>query len=121
MRLETFIPFADLLPHVDVVVTNGGYGGTQQALAHGDPGAGRRRHRGQERGRGSRRWSGAGIDLRTQTPTAAQVGDAVQTVLADPSYRRRARELQARYAERDAPGTAADLVEGLLRGPTADA
>jgi UDP:flavonoid glycosyltransferase YjiC (YdhE family) len=26
-----------LLPHVDAMVTNGGYGGVQQALAHGVP------------------------------------------------------------------------------------
>ena len=36
-RLERFIPHDLLLPHVDAMVTNGGYGGVQQALAHGVP------------------------------------------------------------------------------------
>ncbi|GAI41122.1 unnamed protein product [marine sediment metagenome] len=35
VRAEPFIPFGHLLPHVNVMVTNGGYGGTQLALAHG--------------------------------------------------------------------------------------
>ena len=37
VRLEEFIPHANLLSHVDVMVTNGGYGGIQQALAHATP------------------------------------------------------------------------------------
>ena len=36
-RVEQFIPYNHLLPHVDVMVTNGGYGGVQGALAHGIP------------------------------------------------------------------------------------
>src|ERR1700683_406881 len=37
VRLERFVPHDLLLPHVDVMVTNGGYGGVQQALANGVP------------------------------------------------------------------------------------
>jgi len=37
VRAESFIPFNHLLPYVNVMVTNGGYGGTQFALAHGIP------------------------------------------------------------------------------------
>ncbi len=33
MRLTEFLPFTELLPLVDVMVTNGGYGGVQLALA----------------------------------------------------------------------------------------
>jgi UDP:flavonoid glycosyltransferase YjiC (YdhE family) len=118
VRLEPFIPFADLLPYVDVVVTNGGYGGTQQALAHGIPVVAAGVTEGKNEVAARVRWSGAGIDLRTERPTPAQLRTAVHTVLEDPSYRHRARELQARYAARDAAGTAADLIEGLL--PTAE-
>ncbi len=32
-----YVPFGNLLPHVDVMITNGGFGGTQNALAHGIP------------------------------------------------------------------------------------
>ena len=37
VRLERFVPFAHLMPHVDVMVTNGGYGGIHFALTHGVP------------------------------------------------------------------------------------
>jgi MGT family glycosyltransferase len=36
-RVEDFVPFAQLLPRVSVMVTNGGYGGVQFALANGVP------------------------------------------------------------------------------------
>ena len=37
LRLERHVPFARLMPFVDVMVTNGGYGGVHFALAHGVP------------------------------------------------------------------------------------
>jgi UDP:flavonoid glycosyltransferase YjiC (YdhE family) len=36
-RVERFVPFAALMPHVAALVTNGGYGGLHFALAHGLP------------------------------------------------------------------------------------
>ena len=36
-RVEQFIPHHYLLPHVDVLITNGGYNGVQMGLAHGIP------------------------------------------------------------------------------------
>jgi len=38
-------------------------------------------------------WSGAGINLATQTPSAAAIRDAVDTVLDVPAHRNRAQEL----------------------------
>jgi UDP:flavonoid glycosyltransferase YjiC (YdhE family) len=43
-------------------------------------------------------WAGVGIALRTDTPTPERVRESVTAVLADPSYRARARELQTAYA-----------------------
>ena len=34
---STFIPFANLLPYIDLMITNGGYGGVQNALSYGIP------------------------------------------------------------------------------------
>jgi UDP:flavonoid glycosyltransferase YjiC (YdhE family) len=114
VRLEPFIPFADLLPHVDAVVTNGGYGGTQQALMHGIPVALAGVTEGKLEVCARVAWAGAGINLRTETPTPSQIGEAVRTLLAEPSYRSRAEELAARYAEHDAAAEAAALVEALV-------
>jgi MGT family glycosyltransferase len=113
VRLEPFIPFADLLPHVDVVVTNGGYGGTQQALMHGIPAVLAGVTEGKLEVAARVAWAGAGINLRTETPTSSQIDEAVRTVLSEGSYRHRAEALAARYAEYDAPAAAAALVEAL--------
>ena len=95
VRLERFIPHDLLLPHVDVMVTNGGFGGVQQALAHGVPlvVAGDSEDKPEVAARV--RWSGAGIDLRTGRPSAGQLGDAVRRVMARPTFAARARSLQA--------------------------
>lgn len=114
VRLERFIPFADLLPHVDAVVTNGGYGGTQQALMHGLPVVAAGITEGKLEVGARVRWTGAGIDLRTDRATPDQVRTAVRSVLTDPSYRRAAQDLASRYAEYDAPRIAAGCIEGEL-------
>jgi UDP:flavonoid glycosyltransferase YjiC (YdhE family) len=95
VRLERFIPHDRLLPHVDVMVTNGGYGGVQQALAHGVPlvVAGDSEDKPEVAARV--RWSGVGIDLHTGRPSPARLAQAVRRVLARPTYAARARALQA--------------------------
>jgi UDP:flavonoid glycosyltransferase YjiC (YdhE family) len=112
-RVEAYIPYEALLPHVDVLVTNGGYTGIQMALAHGVPlvvagTGGDKLHNGTLVER-----LGAGINLRIDTPTPEQVAKAVRTVLQDPAYRYSARRLQAEYARYDGPTTAAQLIEQL--------
>jgi MGT family glycosyltransferase len=114
VRLAPFIPFADLLPKVDVIVTNGGYGGTQQALVHGIPVAVAGVTEGKLEIAAHVGWSGAGINLKTETPTSQQIRSAVRTLLEEPAYRAKAQALAARYAEHDAGSNAAALVEGLL-------
>jgi MGT family glycosyltransferase len=110
LRMTPFVPFTELLPLVDVLVTNGGYGGVQTALAHGVPlvVAGRTEDKMEVSARVT--WSGVGVALRTDTPTPQQVRDGVTAVLADRRHRRRARELQAAYARYDGPRRAAAAI-----------
>jgi MGT family glycosyltransferase len=116
VRAEPFIPFAHLLPHVHVVVTNGGYGGTQAALAHGIPlvVAGATEDKMEVAARVE--WSGAGINLRKQRPSPEEVRDAVKEVLVNPVYRENARRIQCDFAKYDAPTRAAELLEALAKG-----
>ncbi len=110
VRLTPFVPFSELLPLVDVVVTNGGYGGVQLALAHGVPlvVAGTTEDKTEVSARVA--WAGVGIALRTDTPSPAQVRDAVAAVLADPAHRARAGELQRAYARYPGADRAAEAV-----------
>ena len=87
VRVAGFLPYAALLPRVDVMVTNGGWGGTLAALSHGIPLviAGGDLDKPEIAARVA--WAGAGVNLNTGTPTSAQVAAGVDRVLADPSFR----------------------------------
>ncbi len=113
VRLERFIPHDLLLPHVDVMVTNGGYGGVQQALANGVPlvVAGDSEDKPEVAARVQ--WSGAGINVHTGRPSVAMVARAVRRVLTRRSYRRRARALQAEIAATDPLGTISGVLAEL--------
>jgi UDP:flavonoid glycosyltransferase YjiC (YdhE family) len=108
------IPHEVLLPRVNVMVTNGGYGAVQRALSAGVPlvVAGSTEDKPEVAARVAR--SGAGIDLRTGTPSPGMIRDAVRTVLADGRYLRRARELEVAFAQRDGVAEIAALGDELI-------
>lgn len=112
-RIAPFIPFGLAMPQVDVFVTNGGFGGTHNALAQGVPLVlgGATEDKPEVANRVAR--AGAGINLKTARPSAEQVRNAVREVLGTPGYRQAARRLQAELAQHDAPSEAAHLLEQL--------
>jgi MGT family glycosyltransferase len=111
-RAAEYLPYDQLLPVTDVVVTNGGYGGVQQSLAAGVPlvVAGDTEDKPEVAARVG--WSGAGVNLRTGSPAPEQVQSAVMRLLSHDSYRVRAEELAAEMARYD---TLAAIEEQLLR------
>lgn len=112
-RIEPFIPHAQLLPHVDVMITNGGFNGVQMALAHGIPliVAGQTEDKPEIGARVE--WSGVGINLRTKSPRPAQIQRAVNTVLKGTSYKIKATALQAEINQYCSSELAATLLEQL--------
>lgn len=113
VRLEPFIPHAQLLPHVDVMVTNGGFNGVQTALFNGVPmvTAGQTEEKPEICARVQ--WTGTGIDLKTNTPTPAQIKEAVQKVLGSPSYKQNAQGFQSEIRLYDSFALAVKLLETL--------
>ncbi len=98
--IEDYIDFEAVLERADVFVCNGGHGSVLLSLSKGVPvvGAGVREGKNDINARVEH--FGVGINLHTETPTASQVERAVERVLNDPSFRRRAQELRdelARY------------------------
>jgi MGT family glycosyltransferase len=112
-RIEPFISHAHLLPHVDVMVTNGGYNGVQMALSNAIPlvVAGQTEEKPEVAARVE--WNKLGIDLKTRTPSPEQIRKAVKMLLTDMSYRTRAKEFQTKMQQYNAPVTAATLIEQL--------
>jgi UDP:flavonoid glycosyltransferase YjiC (YdhE family) len=113
VRIEAFVPFKQLMPHVDVYVTNGGFGGVQFALASGVPivAAGTTEDKPEIANRVA--YSGVGVNLKTSAPSPETVRAAVKSVLSDAGYRHRAQRIQAELATHDAPAQAVRLLEQL--------
>lgn len=110
VRVAGFIPHDALLPRVDLVVTNGGWGGVLAALAHGIPliVAGGDLDKPEVACRVAA--AGAGIDLRTGTPRPNAIAAAYDRVMCDPAYRRAAERLAG---ELEAAGGAAAAARKL--------
>lgn len=104
VRVAEYLPYDLLFPRLAAFVTNGGYGGLHYALEHGVPivAAGTTEDKLETTARVA--WSGAGVNLRTDTPSPSQVRDAVATVLATPTYHAAAQRLGAEIAA--SPGLA---------------
>jgi MGT family glycosyltransferase len=100
-RSATYLPFEWLLPKVDVIVTNGGYGSVNQALTFGIPivAAGQTEDKADISARVA--WSGVGIDLKTSEPTPSAIREAVRAVLDEPTYRARATSIAKQFARID--------------------
>lgn len=114
VRMERFVPYHHLLPHVDVMMTNGGYNGVNAALAHGVPlvvvpateenpdVAARVDH------------AGVGVVVKPRAVSESSLRAAVTTVRTDERYRRRAAEIAVDLNDSDAPRRAADLIESAV-------
>jgi UDP:flavonoid glycosyltransferase YjiC (YdhE family) len=113
-KVEAFVPFVRLLPKVDVLITNGGYGAVQQALSFGVPlvVAGDKEEKAFTAARVA--WTGAGINLETRRPSPEQIRTAVHTVLAGSQYREQAHRLRKNFSRYDALTKIARSVNTLI-------
>ncbi|MCI2959492.1 glycosyltransferase [Agromyces atrinae] len=114
VRVASFLPYRALLARTDVMVTNGGFGGVSAALLLGVPlvVAGDTEEKPEVAARVA--WSGAGIDLRTGRPTAAEVRSAVDALL-DPAARERSRGIARAAATYDARASIERVVAEVTR------
>jgi MGT family glycosyltransferase len=114
-HVAEYIPYDVLMPKVDVMVTNGGYGAVQRAVSTGVPlvVAGSTEDKPEVAARVA--WSGVGINLKTGTPSPSMIRCAVREVLDDGPYKHRAREFEAAFAQRDGIAEIAALVDEVIR------
>jgi UDP:flavonoid glycosyltransferase YjiC (YdhE family) len=101
-RVAEFVPFDVLLPRTDILITNGGAGGTQQAIAAGVPVivAGATEDKPANAARVAHH--GLGIDLKTGNPTPDAVANATEAVLKDSEIHANVKRLAKVYATHDA-------------------
>lgn len=115
-RVVQYLPFDELLPRADLLITNGGAGGTQLALAAGVPivMCGTTEEKPMNAARVA--YHRVGIDLATATPSPGQIAEAVTTILGDSTYRQATSRLSDAYAAYDPIAT----VETLLQDRTTE-
>jgi UDP:flavonoid glycosyltransferase YjiC (YdhE family) len=114
--VEAYVPYAELFPHTDLLVSNGGYGGTLQALGFGIPLvlAGASEDKVEVNARLA--WSGAAVDLRTARPGIDAVRAAVDTVLTGPRYRERAAAIRDEIVGLDPLGAVVEAISDVRDG-----
>ncbi|WP_433219099.1 glycosyltransferase [Dactylosporangium sp. CS-047395] len=114
-RAARFVPHRYLLPYTSAMVTNGGYGGVQTALAHGVPlvVAGATEDKPEVAARVEH--AGAGRRLRSATPADADLRAAILQVLGDPAFQRGANRLRDAYARIDTAAEVVRLIEGVTK------
>lgn len=120
-RAAEYLPYDELLPKTAVFVTNAGYGGVQYALRYGVPivASGGQEDKPEVGARVA--WAGVGRRLKRVSPAPAEIREAVQAVLRDPGYRRRAAAIAERMACCDGLHALARIVDSVVWAAPAQA
>jgi UDP:flavonoid glycosyltransferase YjiC (YdhE family) len=109
-----WLPYSVLMPHVDVMITNGGYGGVHHALRCGVPlvVAGESADKSEVAARVAH--FGLGVNLGSARPRVADIAAAVRQLRDVHSYRARARELASEIARSDPLNAITEIVNGEI-------
>lgn len=110
-HVADYIPYSHLFPRARLLITNGGYGATQQAITHGMPVivAGATEDKPAVAARVAR--LGFGRDLATDTPSVDQIRSAVAALLADTTVSERSAQLATAFQRYDAFTSIKQLVD----------
>jgi MGT family glycosyltransferase len=110
-RIASFLPYAQIMPEIDLLITNGGYGTVNMAISHGIPVISAGLTEDKEEVSAHVQWSGAGIDLRTNRATPEAIKRAVDEIYAQPRYRECAEQFLLEFANHDVKAELLSLIE----------
>jgi MGT family glycosyltransferase len=110
-RIAPFLPYAQIMPEINLLITNGGYGTVNMAISHGIPVISAGLTEDKEEVSAHVQWSGAGIDLRANQATPEAIKHAVEEIYAQPRYRERAEQLSLEFASHDVKAELLSLIE----------
>jgi UDP:flavonoid glycosyltransferase YjiC (YdhE family) len=80
-RIASFLPYAQIMPEIDLLITNGGYGTVNMAISHGIPVISAGLTEDKEEVSAHVQWSGAGIDLRVNQASPEAIRHALDDIL----------------------------------------
>lgn len=98
-QIEDFIPFDEVLPLVDVFISNGGYGGVLQSIQHSVPMVLAGVHEGKNEICARLGYFGYGINLNTEKPKAEKIRKAVDDIAKTSYYKQRIEAISAEFRE----------------------
>jgi MGT family glycosyltransferase len=113
-RIASFLPYAAIMPEIDLLITNGGYGTVNMAISHGIPIISAGLTEDKEEVSAHVQWSGAGIDLRTNQATPSAIGEAANEIFTEPRYRERAKQFSLEFASHDVKAELLALIEACI-------
>jgi UDP:flavonoid glycosyltransferase YjiC (YdhE family) len=114
VHVERWIPQAAVMPHAAAMVSHGGAGSTRMALAGGVPSVVVPGFADQFRNAERVAALGAGIALEGAPDALVDLGDAVRTLLEEPSYRTTARRIATEIAAQPRVDDAPAALDQLL-------
>lgn len=112
--IEDFIPFSDVMPYSDVYITNGGYGGVMLGIENELPMVVAGVHEGKNEINARVGYFKLGVNLKTEKPSVENVRKAVETVLADNSYRDNVKKLAYEFSNYNPNQISAQYVADVL-------
>jgi UDP:flavonoid glycosyltransferase YjiC (YdhE family) len=113
-HIASFLPYAQIMTEIDLLISNGGYGTVNMAISHGIPVISAGLTEDKEEVSAHVQWSGAGIDLRTNQATPEAIKHAVDEIFAQPSYFERAQQLSLEFASHDVKAELLSLIENCV-------
>jgi len=116
--IEDFIPFDEVMPHADVYISNGGYGGVLLSIRHGLPMVVGGVHEGKNEINARIGYFGLGVNMRTERPGVLQLRAAVEEVLGDERYAKNVKELAEEFSMYDSEAIIRRHVAALVQRRT---
>ena len=99
--ISEFLDFNQIMPHADLFVTNGGYGGVLLSITHQLPMVTAGLHEVKNEITARVGYFKLGINLKTETPTPEQIQKSVSKVLNDSQYKRNVVRLSDEFRRYD--------------------
>jgi len=113
--IEDFIPFADIMPYASVYITNGGYGGVMLSIENKLPMVTAGVHEGKNEICARVGYFKYGVNLKTESPTPAQIIKAVEEVTTNGMYKMNIEKLSREFAQYNANELCAKYVKALIQ------
>jgi UDP:flavonoid glycosyltransferase YjiC (YdhE family) len=110
-----FVDFDFIMPHTDIYITNGGYGGTLIAIDHALPMVAAGINEGKNEICARIGYFKLGVNLKTEKPTPEKIKSAVNEILSNPLYQQNVEKLRDEFRSYDTNKLAAESILSVIK------